>query len=193
VIDVISYNILQRPIIRVNAAGIEPLSLSSVASFEEYFKVHESKPRLGAKPELVFVHHLLLSHISKNTAVYVPTFSGAIHSSARRCMLYYERAPRCGPQSIYLGYFLLPGHTGLLLSVSFLLHILTINAVGQLALPNPCDYAPFLTASNACLMRKDLLSLFHASAFGIDVDVCLNLCFPRFPRRVLVNLVSTIG
>ncbi|KAF8475406.1 hypothetical protein JB92DRAFT_3134603 [Gautieria morchelliformis] len=36
--------------------------------------------------------------------------------------------------------------------------------------PVTCDYEPFLTASNACMMRSDLLSLFHANAFGIDVD-----------------------
>ncbi|KAF8494491.1 hypothetical protein JB92DRAFT_3147118 [Gautieria morchelliformis] len=36
--------------------------------------------------------------------------------------------------------------------------------------PEACDYKPFLTASNACMMRSDLLSLFHANAFGIDVD-----------------------
>ncbi|KAF8514144.1 hypothetical protein JB92DRAFT_2920312, partial [Gautieria morchelliformis] len=33
-----------------------------------------------------------------------------------------------------------------------------------------CDYTPFLNASNACIMRRDLLSLFHANAFSIDVD-----------------------
>ncbi|KAF8494489.1 hypothetical protein JB92DRAFT_2996254 [Gautieria morchelliformis] len=36
--------------------------------------------------------------------------------------------------------------------------------------PVTCDYKPFLTASNACMMRSDLLSLFHTNAFGIDVD-----------------------
>ncbi|KAF8512413.1 hypothetical protein JB92DRAFT_3117172 [Gautieria morchelliformis] len=43
--------------------------------------------------------------------------------------------------------------------------------------PETCDYEPFLTASNACMMRSNLSSLFHANAFGIDVDVHQSLRF----------------
>jgi hypothetical protein len=61
----------------------QPLTLSSVNSFEDYIKLHQSKPKLGAKLELVMcTTYASLSYIYKRISVYVPAFGGANRSSA---------------------------------------------------------------------------------------------------------------